>query len=332
MKILITGGCGFLGARLARTLLARERFSLAGRPAAPITRIVLADRVAPPGDLAADPRIEAIEGDLIDLLEQQRLSLAGVDAVVHLAAAVSAECEADLDLGLRSNLQATLALLQACRTLPTAPVFVFSSSLAVFGSTPQGPMPAVILDDTLPTPQGSYGIQKFMCEQLVADFGRKGFVDARNVRLMTVSVRPGRPNGAASGFLSGMIREPLAAQACTVPVAAETRVALASPAATIAGLMRTLECAAQHWGARTAVNFPSVSVTVGEMAQALRAVGGASAHGLLTWNPDPAIERLVGSWPGRFRTDRAQNLGLPQDPDFESVIRDYIRENPSAVA
>lgn len=332
MKILITGGCGFLGARLARTLLAHERFSLAGRPASPITRIVLADQVAPPGDLAADPRIETIEGDLIGLLETGRLSLADVDAVVHLAAAVSAECEADLDLGLRSNLQASLALLQACRALPCAPVFVFSSSLAVFGSTPQGAMPPVILDDTLPTPQGSYGIQKFMCEQLVADFGRKGFVDARNVRLMTVSVRPGRPNGAASGFLSGMIREPLAGQRSTVPVAAQTRVALASPATTIAGLVRTLECSAQHWGARTAVNFPSISVTVGEMAQALRAVGGASAHALLDWQPDPAIERLVGSWPGRFQTDRAQALSLPQDADFESVIRDYIRENPSAVA
>jgi len=332
MKILITGGCGFLGARLARSLLARERFSLAGRPAVPITRIVLADQVAAPSDLAADPRIESIEGDLISLLENGRLGLAGVDAVVHLAAAVSAECEADLDLGLRSNLQATLALLQACRALSAAPVFVFSSSLAVFGSTPQGPMPPVILDDTLPTPQGSYGIQKFMCEQLVADFGRKGFVDARNVRLMTVSVRPGRPNGAASGFLSGMIREPLAGQRSTVPVAPETRVALASPATTISGLVRTLECSAQHWGARTAVNFPSISVTVGEMAQALQAVGGASAHALLGWQPDPAIERLVGSWPGRFQTDRAHALGLPQDADFESVIRDYIRENPSAIA
>lgn len=331
MNILITGGCGFLGARLARTLLAREQFSLAGRPPAPITRIVLADRIDPPGDLAADPRILFVRGDLIEQLACEELALAEIDAVVHLAAAVSAECEADLDLGLRSNLQATLALLQACRALPRAPMFVFSSSLAVFGGTPQQPLPERIQDDTLPTPQGSYGSQKFMCEQLVADFGRKGCIDARNVRLMTVSVRPGRPNGAASGFLSGMIREPLAGLRATVPVPASTRVALASPGATIAGLVRTLECPLQQWGARTAVNFPSVSLTVGDMAQALRTVAGDSVHALLDWDVDPAIERLISSWPGRLETVRARSLGLPQDDSFESIIRDYIRENPAAI-
>jgi nucleoside-diphosphate-sugar epimerase len=335
MHLLITGGCGFLGARLARTLLSLEGLALAGvRPRA-LTRLTLTDRIGPAADLAADPRVQTIQGDLIELLSQDELSLSGVDAVVHLSAAVSGECEADLDLGLRSNLQATLALLQACRTQAQAPVFVFSSSLAVFGNDPAQAMPEVIADDTLPTPQGSYGVQKFIGEQLVADFGRKGFIDARNVRLMTVSVRPGRPNGAASGFLSGMIREPLAGQRSVVPVPAATRVALASPRATVGGLLRTLELSPAQWGSRTALNFPSVSVTVGEMAQALRSVGGDAAHALLEWQIDPAVEALVTRWPGRFRTERAHRLGLPTDASFEAMVREHVQEqsaSPQAAA
>lgn len=332
MHLLITGGCGFLGARLARTLLAREHLVLGGRSPQTLGRLTLTDRVPAPPDLALDPRVRTIEGDLIELLADGALSLSGVDAVVHLSAAVSAECEADLDLGLRSNLQATLALLQACRTQGESPVFVFSSSLAVFGQDPGLPMPEVIADDTLPTPQGSYGAQKFVGEQLVADFGRKGFVDARNVRLMTVSVRPGRPNGAASGFLSGMIREPLAGERCVVPVPPSTRVALASPGATIGGLVRTLELGAEVWGSRAALNFPSVSVTVGEMAIALRTVGGEAAHALLDWQVDPSIEALVARWPGRFRTDRAHRLGLPRDASFEAMVRDYIHTQTATAA
>lgn len=325
MHVLITGGSGFLGARLAHTLLARDPLTLAGRPPQALNCLTLTDRVPPPAELARDPRVRYIEGDLIDLLARGALSLSGVDAVVHLSAAVSAECEADLDLGLRSNLQATLALLQACRAQGRSPVFVFSSSLAVFGQDPGLPMPEVIHDDTLPTPQGSYGAQKFIGEQLVADFGRKGFIDARNVRLMTVSVRPGRPNGAASGFLSGMIREPLAGQRCVVPVPASTRVALASPGATIGGLIRTLESGPERWGSRAALNFPSVSVTVGEMAQALRTVGGEAAYALLEWRIDPSIEALVARWPGRFKTDRAHRLGLPADASFEAIVRDHAQ-------
>jgi nucleoside-diphosphate-sugar epimerase len=326
MHLLITGGCGFLGVRLTRTLLAQGRLSLAGSGLAPITRITLTDRVAPPADLLADERVQSVEGDLIDLLTQGKLVLSDVHAVVHLAAAVSAECEADLDLGLRSNLQTTLALLQACRAQAQSPLFIFSSSLAVFGDAPGHPMPQVIQDDTLPTPQGSYGVQKFVGEQLVADFGRKGYIDARNVRLMTVSVRPGRPNGAASGFLSGMIREPLAGIRSVVPVPAATRVALASPGATIAGLVRCLEASTAEWGSRLAVNFPSISVTVGEMAEALRQVGGAHAHALLDWQIDPAIEALVTRWPGRFETQRARTLGLPGDESFEAIVRAYQSE------
>ena len=156
--------------------------------------------------------------------------------IFHLAAAVSGECEADFDLGIRANLRATEALLASCRALGTSPLVVFSSSLAVFGGSADHPLPAVVDDQTLPNPQTSYGAQKVIGEQLLADYTRKGFLRGRALRLVTISVRPGRPNGAASGFMSGIIREPLAGQRATCPVAPDTEVALASPAKAIAGL------------------------------------------------------------------------------------------------
>ena len=331
MKILITGGSGFLGARLARTLLARGSLSIAGGPAQTITAITLADRAPPPDDLARDPRVTFVGGDLNEQIAAKAIPAAGTDLVFHLAAAVSGECEANFDLGMRSNFDATRALLDACRAQGSKPTFVFASSLAVFGNLPGEPLPEPIGDFTLPTPQSSYGIQKFIGEQLVADYARKGFVRGRSVRLMTVSVRPGRPNGAASSFLSGMIREPLAGEKAAVPVAAETAVALSSPARTIEGVIRAAEAAPAEWGPLTAVNLPSLRTTVGEMAAALERVGGTAATTLLDWTPDPAIVKLVKTWPGDVTFQRARGLGLQPDDDFETVVRDYIRENPGAV-
>ena len=249
----------------------------------------------------------------------------------HLAAAVSGECEADFDLGMHSNLDATRALLDACRKLGTKPTFVFASSLAVFGNLPGQPLAEVIEDFTLPTPQSSYGIQKFIGEQLVADYARKGFVRGRSVRLMTVSVRPGRPNGAASSFLSGMIREPLAGVQAAVPVPQETLVALSSPARTIEGVIRAATATDAQWGPLTAMNLPALRTSVGEMAGALERVAGKAGTALLDWTPDPAILRLVKTWPGNVASARANALGLQADTSFESVVREYIRENPGAV-
>jgi D-erythronate 2-dehydrogenase len=331
MNILITGGCGFLGARLARTLLARGKLSLAGGAARSIETITLADRAPPPEDLASDPRIRFAGGDLKALIASGSVPAPATDLVFHLAAAVSGECEADFDLGMHSNLDATRALLDACRALGSRPTFVFASSLAVFGNLPGQPLPEVIEDFTLPTPQSSYGIQKFIGEQLVADYARKGFVRGRSVRLMTVSVRPGKPNGAASSFLSGMIREPLAGQQAACPVPPETSVALSSPARTMEGVIRAAEAGDAEWGPLTAVNLPSLRTTVGEMAAALENVAGQAATRLLDWTPDPAILRLVKTWPGNVAFARARALGLQADTDFESIVRDYVRENPGAV-
>ncbi len=330
MKIVITGGAGFLGARLARELLARRQLSLAGAAAQPISRITLVDRAPPPADLAADPRVRAVTGDLNELLApgQQRVVAADDVLVFHLAAAVSGECEADFDLGLRSNLAATHALLEACRALKTAPTVVFASSLAVFGGAPGQPLPEVIADNTLPTPQTSYGIQKFMGEQLVADYGRKGFVRGRNVRLMTVSVRPGKPNGAASSFLSGMIREPLSGVPGACPVPPETAVALSSPSRTIAGLLRAAEATDNDWGPRTALNLPALRTTAGEMAAALERIAGAPVAQRIDWTPDANILRIVRGWPAQIDAERARGLGLLPDANFDALIEEYLAENP----
>jgi D-erythronate 2-dehydrogenase len=331
MNILITGGSGFLGARLARALLAKGSLSIAGAPARPIDGITLADRAPPPPDLLADPRVRFVGGDLNVQVASGTLPGPKTEAVFHLAAAVSGECEADFDLGMRSNFDATRALLDACRALGTKPTFVFASSLAVFGNLPGQPMPALIEDFTLPTPQSSYGIQKFIGEQLVADYARKGFIRGRSARLMTVSVRPGKPNGAASSFFSGLIREPLAGMRAQVPVPPETRHAFLSPRLTTDALIRVAEVTDADWGPLTAINLPSISATVGEMAAALERVAGTAATALLDWTPDPAILKLVRTWPGNVAAGRARAMGMQSDANFEAIVRDYVRENMAAV-
>ena len=334
MHIVITGGAGFLGVRLARTLLANGSLSLGAAPASAILRVTLVDRAAPPADLLADPRVAALTGDLNALLEPssaQSVVATDTSIVFHLAAAVSGECEADFDLGMRSNFAATLALLDACRALKTQPMLMFASSLAVFGDSPEQPAPEVIEDMTLPTPQTSYGIQKFIGEQLVADYTRKGFVRGRNVRLMTVSVRPGKPNGAASSFFSGMIREPLAGLKGVCPVSPDTQVALSSPGLTIACIIRAAETSDADWGPRTALNLPAITATTGEMAAALERVAGPAAAALIDWTPDANIRKIVKTWPARINAVRAKGLGLLPETSFDTIIRQYVDENPDAV-
>ncbi|MFJ6835508.1 D-erythronate dehydrogenase [Streptomyces sp. NPDC091209] len=333
MRIVVTGASGFLGRLLVGRLVRMRTFA-----GAPITRLVLVDRVVAPGCRSADdPLVDVVHGDLTDRLED--VFAEPVDVVFHLAAAVSAACEADFDLGMSANLDTTRALLEAVRaqSLTGGPVarLLFASSLAVYGSDAALPLPAVVSEATVPLPQSSYGTQKLACEHLIADFTRRGFVDGRVARLMTVVVRPGRPNAAASGFLSGIIREPLAQLPATCPVDSGMRVALASPRRTIEGILRVAEAERGTrpgcLQGRLPVNLPALTVGVAEMLATLRQVAGDAATDLVTFTPDPVIEAVVGSWPAVIDNRRAAALGLEPDPSFLSVVQDYVTDHPDAV-
>ncbi len=323
MKILITGGGGFVGSRLAGALLARGR--LAG---AAIDQIVLADQVAPRPSLTSDPRVEARVGPLLSQCEA--LGQEGFDGVFHLASAVSGECEADFDLGLRSNLDTTRALLDALRAATarggTPARLVFSSSVAVYGPDPSKPLPDLVGDDTLPAPKTSYGTHKLVCEHLIADYSRKGFVDGRSARLMTVTVRPGKPNGAASSFFSGIIREPLAGIEAICPVSPEVSHPLTSVARTVEGLIAVYEASVDELGGRLALNLPSINATVGDMLAALEEVAGPAVRKLVRFERDEVIAGIVGNWSRGASAARAARLGLAADKSFADIIRQYIAD------
>ena len=321
MRLLITGGAGFVGARLARALLARG--TLAGER---IDRLVLTDIAPPPPDLLADSRVEARTGTLLSQTDALRTE--AFDGLFHLASAVSGECEADFELGLRSNLDSTRALLDALRARVGAggklTRFVFSSSVAVFGPDPAVPLPKLVADDTLPAPQTSYGTQKLICEHLVADYTRKGYIDGRAARLMTVTVRPGRPNGAASSFFSGIIREPLAGVESVCPVSADVSHPVSSPSRTIDGLIAVYEASREQFLRTMRLNLPALNVRVSDMLDALEQVAGPGVRKLVRFERDERIAGIVANWPGGASAARAARLGLKPHENFAEIIQQYI--------
>jgi nucleoside-diphosphate-sugar epimerase len=314
MRIVITGGCGFLGRRVALQLLAE------GAALGPVDELVLFDNAPSALPFPGDKRLKLVTGDIAD-----RETVAGVitpstDAVFHLAAIVSGQAEADTDLGYRVNLDGTRAVLDACRALATTPRLVFASSLAVYG----GKLPPAVGDDTALTPQTSYGTQKAIGELLVNDYSRKGFVDGRAVRLPTVVVRPGRPNRAASTFASSMIREPLAGQEAICPVSPDTIMALPRR---VASLLVGCVGIGEAFGTSRSLQLPGFSVSVGEMAAALRRAGGEAAYARLRWQPDPQIQTIVSSWPPSLATPRAEALGFGRDGNIDEVVAAFIEDD-----
>ena len=320
MKVLITGGAGFLGQRLARELLARGSLKDEhGKPQA-ITELVLLDVVH--GSDFGDARVRTEVGDIAERSVLERVIDDRTSAIFHLAAIVSGQAEADFDLGMRINLDASRLLLETCRQRGHAPRVVFTSSVAVYG----GDLPAVVQDDTALNPQSSYGAQKAIAELLLNDYTRRGFVDGRVLRLPTISVRPGKPNAAASSFASGIIREPLNGEAAVCPVAGTTRLWLLSPRKAIESLIAGLEIDAAALGNQRVLNLPGISVSVDEMVEALREVAGEDTAKRIVRQPDARVEKIVGSWPGQWDCSRAERLGLTGDRSFADVIRGYIAD------
>jgi nucleoside-diphosphate-sugar epimerase len=320
MKVLVTGGAGFLGQRLARQLLAIGHLDDGQGVARAIDQLVLAD-VVPAHDFG-DPRVRVVTGDIADRALVDQVVDTDTAAIFHLAAIVSSQAEADFDLGLRINLDATRQLLEFCRALGHRPRIVFTSSVAVYG----GRLPELVLDTTALNPQSSYGAAKAAAELLVNEFSRRGFVDGRVLRLPTISVRPGKPNKAASSFASGIIREPLNGQSSVCAVAPELRVWLLSPRRAIDGLILGHNLPPDRFGSSRTVNLPGVSVTVAQMLAALGRVAGQMAVARVSFAPDPAVESIVQSWPGAWDMTRAKALGFQSDPDFETMIRSYLED------
>ena len=320
-KILITGANGFIGSRLAATMAPGTPLRLNGRMH-DVEGLTLVDHVVT--DSAAGPKgAQWVEGDLGRLVANRPELFAGADAVFHLASATSGECEADLDLGVNANLMAGVALGRCLAAAPHRPLLVFSSTLAIYGGTAQAPLPPVITDADHATPQNSYGAQKLMLEAFFADLARRGLITARSLRLMTVSVRPGRPNGAASSFLSGMIREPLQGERANVPVDPALKVVLNSPDGAVAGLRHAAAVSDDVWGGAGGVNLPGISVSVADMAAALEEVGGEEAAARLTYERDDIIERIVTSWPAEVDSARAASIGFADDKPFIEAVRDF---------
>jgi nucleoside-diphosphate-sugar epimerase len=318
MNIVITGGAGFLGQRLARRLL--QRGEVGGRP---IARIVLVDQAASPD--FGDGRVQTVVCDVADPEAMGAVIGPDVDLVFHLAAVVSGAAEADFDLGMRINLDASRGLLALCRAAGARPRVVFTSSVAVYG----GALPPVVTDDTPLNPRSSYGTQKAIAELLLADHTRKGFVDGRILRLPTISVRPGAPNKAASSFASGLIREPLNGVRAVCPVGLDLKLWLLSPRRAVDGLIAGAELDGEALGERRALNLPGLSVSVGEMIAALERAGGKAATDLIRHERDPAVEAIVGGWPAAWDNARALALGLQPDPDFDAIVRAYVEDDLS---
>ncbi len=319
MHILITGGAGFLGQRLAQQLLASSSRHLR------VQQVTLADIVLPTAPPRQSESVQVInkQADLSDPQAVKTLITSDMTVVYHLAAVVSGQAEANFDLGMAVNTDGTRNLLEAMRQQAPGAKLIFASSLAVFG----GELPAVIADTTALTPQSSYGTQKAVAELWINDYSRKGFIDGRVLRLPTVCVRPGRPNAAASSFASGIIREPLQGQSAVCPVSPQLALWLSSSKTVINNLIHALTIPAERWGDRRAVNLPGLSITVEEMIAALVRVTDKATAEKIQYQPDEAIAQIVASWPSQFDVTRAIELGFTRDESFEEIVRAFIQEN-----
>jgi nucleoside-diphosphate-sugar epimerase len=320
MHVLITGGNGFIGRKLAAALLRAGGVPGEDGAPRPIERMTLFDS-APGVGVPPDPRIELVTGDITDRGAVERVA-AEADLVWHLAAVVSAAAEADFELGYRVNVDGTRLLLEALGATGRRPRVVFASSFAVYG----GDMPEVITDDFHPTPQSSYGTQKAIGELLVADHSRKGFVDGRSLRLPTIVVRPGKPNKAASTFASSIIREPLAGEETVCPVARDTAIYILSPRRVTEALLRAMRLPESAWGMHRTLALPGITTTVATMVETLTRLAGDAVADRIRWEPDPAIERIVETWPVRADAARARRMGFSDDGSFDAILRAHVED------
>lgn len=317
MKVLIIGGGGLVGQKLARALAART--TLRG---APISSLVLAD-VIDPAQVDAPFEVQTVTCDIADPASVASVIDADTDVIYLLAAIVSGQAEEDMTLGYQINMMGTMNVLERCRALASKPVVVFTSSIAVYGGEVADP----IIDDSFLNPQTSYGAQKAIGELLINDYSRKGIVDGRGFRLPTISVRPGKPNRAASGFMSSIFREPLNGQEAVCPVDPDFPHYYLSPRKCIENLIKGAEIPAQDLGKSRCMMMPGRMWTIGQMIEAMRNVCGPEPEKLIRWEEQPEILAIVKGWRFDLRPEKALKLGLTADDSFEENIRYYLEDD-----
>lgn len=314
MNILIIGGGGVVGQKLGRALVGRGH--LRGQD---ISQITLAD-IVPPAPIDG---CTAAQVDIANRASVDALIGADVSVIYLLAAVVSAHAEAEFEDGMSINLQGTWNVLERVRQLGHAPVVVFSSSIAVYG----GEVPDPITDHTLLNPQTSYGTQKAIGEMLITDYSRKGFLDGRGFRLPTISVRPGKPNRAASSFMSSILREPLNGQTANCPVSDDFPHYYLSPRVCVENLIAGAEVSASDLGQNRCMMMPGRMWTIRQLIDAMTAVAGPAPAKLITWNREPEVERIVKGWRYDLRPEKSVKLGLKADSSFQDNIRYYLEDD-----
>jgi nucleoside-diphosphate-sugar epimerase len=318
MKVVITGGTGMLGRRLALRLLAADELIGPSGRTEPLEHLTLVDAFAPAEPPPEDPRVEVVSANICDAAVARQVIDDSVDTIFHFAAVVSGGAEADFDLGYQVNLDGARNVFEACRASTGTPRVVFTSSLAVYGGFRD------IVDDTPLTPQTSYGAQKATGELMVNDYSRKGFFDGRSLRLPTIVVRPGKPNMAASGFASSILREPLQGDTVNCPVSAETRMLILSPRRAVQAFIDVHNADAEQLGFRRAVMMNGISPSIGVMVAALREIAGDKVADRISWQPDAQIQWMVDSWPWFADGVRGRELGFQPDESIEEVIQSFI--------
>ena len=317
MKVLITGGGGFLGQKLAAALVANP--VIAGKA---VSGLMLADLEAPAPMDAPFP-IENVAADIGDPVAVNKLFSDAPDVIYHLAAVVSGAAEADFDLGMRVNLGGTMNILESARKAGNVPVVIFASSVAAHG----GEAPDVVTDGVELNPQSSYGTQKVIGEKLVQDYSRKGFVDGRGVRLPTVTIRPGMANAAASSFMSSIFRDTMQGDSANCPVSKEFKVWHSAPRTIVKNLLRAAEVPASAFGYNRCINLPGRTDTIGDMIAAMTSITGPEAEARITWNSDEAVQAVVGSWRSEFRPQKALGMGFVADTSFEDTVKWFLEDD-----
>ncbi|CAN5499785.1 SDR family oxidoreductase [soil metagenome] len=316
MHILILGGGGFLGQRLAKELIIKG-----GLTQGEITHLTVVD-ISFPENKFQDSKIKYIKTDFSDETAIREILQHQPDVIFHLAAIVSGEAEKNFDLGMKVNFQASLQLLEICRKQAFHPRIIFASSVGVFG----GDVSKIITDETAPKPRSSYGTQKALVELLINDYSRRGFVDARSLRLPTIAVRPGKPNAATSSFISGIIREPLNGEKATYPVPPETKFWIQSPKRVIQNFIHAANIDEKTLGTDRIINLPGLTVSVQEMIKSLEQNSNPDVVKLVSYEPDDFLQRILLTWPPHFNTERADQLGFVSDGSVGEIIKSYIEE------